>query len=499
MKRLLYVLICLFLLAPIQATAKNWTFSAHDGTIGGTTGKLDNIDQCNANGAGYDLQNKDGAIVWDQGDLSWSFYIYNSASEAAEVDGEVITPDYCDEPGAVGAGRWISADIKISSGLLQTLLDLKLTTSVLGAAYDTEAKLLALFAAKADESIVGTSLNADDLELNGAVLQTAAEIPHTDVAETVTAAWTLEGQRITVKTAAPTNPLPGWEGWADSVTWDPTGQGLSIPIKVTLTRDTAELMPNAIDRNFTGGATAWANVDLNAFDETTDLTITATAANQYCTLAVASAPTTIGTRYRMTYDLANIVSTWTLKSFDGTQTIGTISANATQGYLDWIATTTGGYRIVSTSTTSSGDFDNFTLNALPYKSIRDQGGNFYFATIQAAMKVIPDADGITLTAAQMNAVIVVTNAGEVQIPAGLCDTVSGIWVTVKQTGAYAVDIAVLDADDDIYMTDGTKVEGTTNELQTAGAAGNQITLMCIAVNEWWVTGEIGTSTSEAAD
>ena len=129
----------------------------------------------------------------------------------------------------------------------------------------------------------------------------------------------------------------------------------------------------------------------------------------------------------------------------------------------------------------------------------DVAGNFYFSTIQAAMKVIPDADGITLTASQMNAVIVATNASEVQIPADQCDTVTGKWITVKQTGAYAVDIAVLDAADDIYMTDGTKIEGTTHEIQTAGASGNQITLMCIAVNEWWVTGEIGTSTSEAAD
>ena len=134
-----------------------------------------------------------------------------------------------------------------------------------------------------------------------------------------------------------------------------------------------------------------------------------------------------------------------------------------------------------------------------YIALWDIAGNMYFSTIQAAMKVIPDADGITLTAAQMNAVIVATNASEVQIPADQCDTVTGKWITVKQTGAYAVDIAVLDAADDIYMLDGTKIEGTTHEIQTAGASGNQITLMCIAVNEWWVTGEIGTSTSEAAD
>jgi len=64
-------------------------------------------------------------------------------------------------------------------------------TTAVGADYDTEAELLALFAAKADESIVGTSLNADDLELDGTILQTAAEIPHTDVAETLSEPWDL--------------------------------------------------------------------------------------------------------------------------------------------------------------------------------------------------------------------------------------------------------------------------------------------------------------------
>jgi len=134
-------------------------------------------------------------------------------------------------------------------------------------------------------------------------------------------------------------------------------------VTFTCTGGTAtELMPTAIDRTFTGGGTAWANVDINAFDETTDLTITATASGQYCTLPVASAPTTAGVRYRVTYDLANLVSTWVLQSFDGTQTIGTISATATQGYLEWVATTTGGFRIVAGGNTSSGDFDNFTLS-----------------------------------------------------------------------------------------------------------------------------------------
>ncbi len=126
---------------------------------------------------------------------------------------------------------------------------------------------------------------------------------------------------------------------------------------------TAELMPNQVDRDFSA-ASAWADVDLNAYDESDDLTITADAIGQYCTLLAASAPTTIGKRYRMTYDLANIVSTWALKNFDGTQTIGVILVNATTGNLEWTALTTGGYRIVSLAANSSGDFDNFTLKEI---------------------------------------------------------------------------------------------------------------------------------------
>ena len=148
MNRILYILICLFLFVP-QVYAKNWMFSAHDGTIGGTTGKLDNIDQCNANGAGYDLQNKDGAMVWDQANLRYLFYIYNSASEAAESDPAVVAPDYCDEPGAFGAGRWMlsgifaqnlaattyGSDGSISNAELLTLDDGALTEILVGARF----------------------------------------------------------------------------------------------------------------------------------------------------------------------------------------------------------------------------------------------------------------------------------------------------------------------------------------------------------------------------
>ena len=123
-----------------------------------------------------------------------------------------------------------------------------------------------------------------------------------------------------------------------------------------------ELMPNQVDRDFSA-ASAWANVDLNAYNETGDLTITSSVLAQYCTCPVASAPTTIGKRYRLKFDAANIVESWEIRSFDGTQILGTVTTRGAKSF-DFLASTTGGYRIVSLAAISSGDFDNFSLTEL---------------------------------------------------------------------------------------------------------------------------------------
>ena len=127
------------------------------------------------------------------------------------------------------------------------------------------------------------------------------------------------------------------------------------------TRLNLELMPNAADRTVESDASAWTNVDINAFDSDGNLTITSNAADQYCTLAVLNFPTEIGKTYKMLVDVANIAATWIVKDFTGVQTLGTIIANATQGAITWLAETTGGVRIVAVSDGSSGDFDNFKL------------------------------------------------------------------------------------------------------------------------------------------
>ena len=49
-----------------------------------------------------------------------------------------------------------------------------------------------------------------------------------------------------------------------------------------------ELIVDQVDRDFSG-ASDWTNVDIDAYDETDDLTITADAEDQYCTLAASEA------------------------------------------------------------------------------------------------------------------------------------------------------------------------------------------------------------------
>lgn len=128
-----------------------------------------------------------------------------------------------------------------------------------------------------------------------------------------------------------------------------------------------ELMPNQVDRDFSG-ASAWSNVDLGSYDETLDLSLSASAIGQYCTCPVASAPTTSGKKYRLTFDVSGLVGTWTVKSFDGTKTYGTVTAAGAQE-IEWTATTSGGIRLVSNTVDSAGNFDNFSLAQIPITMI----------------------------------------------------------------------------------------------------------------------------------
>lgn len=120
-----------------------------------------------------------------------------------------------------------------------------------------------------------------------------------------------------------------------------------------------ELMPNQVDRDFSG-ASAWVQNDMNAYDETGDLSITANAVGQLVYLDAANAPTTAGKRYRLSFDVANIVGTWDVYDRSYTLKYGTVSANGRIN-LEFTAIGTGGIILQGMSDTASGDFDNFSL------------------------------------------------------------------------------------------------------------------------------------------
>jgi hypothetical protein len=135
---------------------------------------------------------------------------------------------------------------------------------------------------------------------------------------------------------------------------DPTAHGLDV-----LFPSGSELMPNQVDRDFSG-ASAWENVDVDSYDETGDLSLVASGIGQYCKLPVASAPMTPGEAYTLSFTVANLVSTFTIKSYNGVQTYGTVDGNGTVA-LPVSATTDGGIRIVADAVDSAADFDNFSL------------------------------------------------------------------------------------------------------------------------------------------
>ena len=141
--------------------------------------------------------------------------------------------------------------------------------------------------------------------------------------------------------------------------------GASVPYKYKGASQT-ELMPDQVDRDFSG-ASSWANVTYGGnYHESGDLSLQSNGVDQYCTLPVADAPTTIGKRYRVSVDFSLVAAdkTFTIQSFDGTQDFGTFSATGTGQTFEFTAETTGGYRVKADHSGSAGDFNNFSLTQI---------------------------------------------------------------------------------------------------------------------------------------
>lgn len=126
-----------------------------------------------------------------------------------------------------------------------------------------------------------------------------------------------------------------------------------------------------------------------------------------------------------------------------------------------------------------------------YVALWDVAGKLLVNTIQAAMNVIADNDGRVLTAAEMNSIVITSGAADYDIPADQCDTATGKWLILKVTAAVMPSLTSNDASDQFVTSDGTALTAG-DELDGPGTAGSQVTVVCMAANKWYVSGEIGT-------
>jgi len=163
--------------------------------------------------------------------------------------------------------------------------------------------------------------------------------------------------------------------WSN-VTWTGSGGGFGPTGAAILIDETAlnvtEFFTTAIDRTFTGGATNWANGTIGTtFDETTDLSLVASATGQYCGISFTNIGTALvaGGLYRLTYDYAQAVAGYEFKingvalQVLGDAVVGT--AQTIDFYADESFTGAHELRIYSkTNAAAAGDFDNFSLKQL---------------------------------------------------------------------------------------------------------------------------------------
>ncbi len=123
-----------------------------------------------------------------------------------------------------------------------------------------------------------------------------------------------------------------------------------------------ELIATQANRDFSG-ANNWNNGNFDSYNDSGDLSVTATAGGQFCSIAATYVPTVAGKQYRLTGELANRISTFTIKNYANNNTYGTITTNGVFS-LEFTATDAGGILLIANTSSSSGDFDNFSLTQI---------------------------------------------------------------------------------------------------------------------------------------
>lgn len=109
------------------------------------------------------------------------------------------------------------------------------------------------------------------------------------------------------------------------------------------------------------------------------------------------------------------------------------------------------------------------------------------AKLKAGLTVLSDSDGVVLTSADWGKFILMTGAGEVQLPdAGASDIGKYIIVMVRDASEQA-EIALTDGTEAIVLASGTALTAG-NEANMPTAAGSQATLLYLETGKWYVRG-----------
>jgi len=112
-----------------------------------------------------------------------------SIAIGADYDGDKKSNEITAHGGSVADTTRIFIQDPVDTDIVTYATAQEIATAVLGASYDTAAELEALFDARCLESVFGDGIEADDFELSGTTLQLVGEIPHLDVAETISGNW----------------------------------------------------------------------------------------------------------------------------------------------------------------------------------------------------------------------------------------------------------------------------------------------------------------------
>lgn len=144
--------------------------------------------------------------------------------------------------------------------------------------------------------------------------------------------------------------------------WAPTSTSSQV-IVIDLDNDMHERITLVLDRDFnTASGTNWTNNDMTGFAITAgDLNLAATGTGQYCYLAAAGFQQFYsGHTYRITYDYTETVAGFKLQT-GAAQDIGACVAGAGQELTFTASADSTTMRIVSTSSSAEGEFDNFSI------------------------------------------------------------------------------------------------------------------------------------------